>query len=747
MKTETAISHIAHIDDLLGRRRISAALDALSNLSPAGVKAWDFSSETGRLRESYALMSRYAIDGADDPSRAMLYDDIVESVKALSRQALRDLRMADDPSLYYSTARYESMQPDTVASLTGRSVKTASALSMALLSGVADPTDRHDGRPLRAAIEESARRLFNRVWTAGHLTAEDAAALAEALKSPAMPSEIKHLTVSALFMGELEFHDRRRMLMLGETYNDDGYGDESLALRALSSMIIALWVHRDRTCGRKFDNLFAAIREKPQWQRDISTVNLELARARDTERINRKINDELIPTLMKLRPDIEKRMGDSASMTDPSLIEENPEWQDLLDKSGISDKLKELSEIQDDGGDIMMGTFGNLKSFPFFNEISNWFLPFTPDHSLISSGGNDALTSLAELIAKAPMFCDSDKYSLMCAIKMVPADRRDLFVSQLNAQTGAMNAGMFDSVADTDGTRRANTVARQMQSLYRFFKLFRRKGEFSDIFASPVNLASMPLFHGTLDDPETLELMAEFYFKRGYHVEALELFEKLDTVMPPSAERFQKAGYCRQQSGDIEGALRCYRNSELLRSDSLWTIKRIAWCSRMLGDHEEAARYYRHVAAMRPDDPQTTMSLGHALLESGHTEEALKEYFRYEFLKPGSRKADRPIAWSLLLTGQIERSRQYYSKILADAPIADDFLNAAHLEMIAGDYRAAIALYSRCVTAMDFDTSRFAEAYSADAAMLRSHGVDDFMAGIVLDTVMTQATSAGSHLT
>ena len=29
----------------------------------------------------------------------------------------------------------------------------------------------------------------------------------------------------------------------------------------------------------------------------------------------------------------------------------------------------------------MMGTFAHLKSFPFFNEPANWFLPFHADYS------------------------------------------------------------------------------------------------------------------------------------------------------------------------------------------------------------------------------------------------------------------------------------------------------------------------------------------------------------------------------
>ena len=73
MDIETTIGHIAHIDSLLDSRRVSAALDALANLKPSEpMQSWRFTSELTRLREDYALMSRYALDGAADPAREQL---------------------------------------------------------------------------------------------------------------------------------------------------------------------------------------------------------------------------------------------------------------------------------------------------------------------------------------------------------------------------------------------------------------------------------------------------------------------------------------------------------------------------------------------------------------------------------------------------------------------------------------------------------------------------------------------------
>ena len=37
---------------------------------------------------------------------------------------------------------------------------------------------------------------------------------------------------------------------------------------------------------------------------------MQLIRSRDTERVSRKLTDDLLPGIMKLRPDIDRRMRD-----------------------------------------------------------------------------------------------------------------------------------------------------------------------------------------------------------------------------------------------------------------------------------------------------------------------------------------------------------------------------------------------------------------------------------------------------
>ena len=72
-----------------------------------------------------------------------------------------------------------------------------------------------------------------------------------------------------------------------------------------------------------------------------------------------------MPELMKMRPDIIKTMqdlNDSPADIESALLENNPEWEERLEKSGITRKMQELSEMQNDGADLLMVTFPTLSN-------------------------------------------------------------------------------------------------------------------------------------------------------------------------------------------------------------------------------------------------------------------------------------------------------------------------------------------------------------------------------------------------
>jgi tetratricopeptide (TPR) repeat protein len=705
--------------------RFCRMFDTLDNLV-AAKPVW--ADRCRNLRTQYDALCSYALDGAPDPARSRMRADIAAEAVELADNALHASRIADSPQLYYSKLRYEQLQPESLEELMTRFRDYNSTLSLALLSGSSDAKTAA-GESVRLLSEALATRIFNRIWTNPAMSREDFDAAEAFLNDDAVPESTKEQVVWALMLGGTEYFQQSRLTVLGRLYSRASRPRVRLA--ALMAFLILLWNHRMVPAGMKLTGTFDVMRGRNSWASDVRTVAMELVRTRDTERISQKLKSELFPAMMKLRPGLEK-LGDLSKEMDMADFEANPEWEELLDKSGLTDKLKELSELQSEGADLMMATFSPLKNFPFFNEVSNWFLPYNADRTEVAPMLKGNLATVGELIASSPALCDSDKYSMILSLDRIPAMQRNMFAEQIKAHdinAAEMRAGSTD-VSDAAGVAIVRVL---VQNLYRFFKLFRRKSEFTDPFATTPDLSSLAVLGDVLGDADNLRLVAEFYFKRGYYAEAAGHFNTLLAREPENSQLLQKAGYCSAATGDLQKAVELYSRAEYYVPDSLWTLRKLASTYRLLGDYKKALEYYRKVEAARPDDLNVAYYIGHCLLETGDYEGALKKYFKVEYLEPSAGKSWRPIAWCSFLSGDYARSKNYYDKILASSPTASDYLNAGHLAMAESRFRDAVELYGSSLSSAGRED--FERMFEADVPALLKAGVDPVMIEIVTDKV------------
>ena len=89
----------------------------------------------------------------------------------------------------------------------------------------------------------------------------------------------------------------------------------------------------------------------------------------------------------------------------------NPKWEKaLMDDEGVSAKLREFGDMQMQGADVYMSTFSSMKGYSFFNEISNWFMPFDVKQSDVARQMAD-MPDVLRFFAESTHICSSDKYS------------------------------------------------------------------------------------------------------------------------------------------------------------------------------------------------------------------------------------------------------------------------------------------------------------------------------------------------
>lgn len=708
----------------ISRGDLHDAFRAMRSFSEGGL-TWEITTAVDRLEDSYRAMLSYLSTGADDPGRARVYESIVAQARSIADTLARQALIADGSSLYFSTIRRLAARPGLSPAAAVAALRAELRRLDSDITSIADPR-----RSLPA--ENLAIDLFDRLWTAHPLSAEDAEAVREFVLEPGLPEPPRALAVAALSLGALEFYDDRRAETLLRIYTDAA--SDVVALRALVGFCVFAFRYRRRPMSRRLADVLAAAKESPRWTADLRTAAIEFMRTRDTARISDRLSNDIIPTITRLAPDIRDRFTDGSF--DPADLAEggNPEWDDLLARDGLGDKLREMSEIQAEGGDVYMSTFRALKYFPFFREAANWFLPFSTGHSEVASADNFEGTASAQL-ARLPFLCDSDKFSVMMAMAGAPSGHRDTVFQAMEAQGAQMRDMLSELEKADERTRRTAIVNGYLRDMYRFYNLFRRKADFFNPFARGIDLMSIDALAGGFGDTATLGAIAEFNLKHGFWAEAAQIFRKIDAAEPPDAVRAQKIGYCLEMAGNHAAALSFYEEADMLGSSGPWLLGRLARTYRALGEHRRAIDAYRRLADLQPDDARTAVALGNTLIEARRPDEAEPLFHKALYLDPSSKAARRGLAWTQLIAGKADEAADNYAVLIADSPSAEDYLNAGHAARARRLMREAINFYILSIQTSGKSVADLAADLAADAADLAAAGVDTADDTLILEAI------------
>ena len=734
------LQEIDHIHKLatgcINDAEINNAFDHISQLVTE-LGRGDLNDEFQRLRMSYSFMLKYLEQGVMDPQRDEILSDIRQSLYTLNDQCYIGLLEATSPEVFYKRRREL-----TQVTLLNVIEEYRDALKKLALVQTSQP-DQGDSHVILSHLRETEAietRMFNRVWSSFPLSKDDGDSLRLCIGGDILPLHTRCLLVAALFLGLMKFYDEGKMLILLEAYQ---LSDEpQVQLRALVCAMLAMIAHRKRTTPSKAIQMrLAALIDLPEFDRDVWNIQVQLARSRNTENVKQRVRNDLIPNIMKMRPDIIDKLKDKESqIIDLSDIEANPDWQQWLDQSGITRRIEEFNAMQLEGSDVFIATFAHLKTFPFFKTLSNWFLPFYAAHSTAVENLGPGKIALAEVIQHAPYLCNSDKYSFCLSLGSLPESQRSLMSAQLEEQNAALNESRLEELPD-EHRQRVRIINAFVQDLYRFFKLFVRRNEFIAVMDDPgLDMTDcLPLVQVTRD-ARVLELLGALYFKNGFHNDAIKCFTRLEAMDNATDDHiYQKIGFAYQNAGNATMALNYYKRYELLHEEDVWNMRHIAACYRELEKPEEALEYYRRAEAITPDNVSLTLTIGHVLLQMNRTREALQQYFKADLINGAGHRAWRPIAWCSFVLGDYDRAIDYYDRIANDdKPSAQDLLNRGHVLLCQGRTREAVETYRESLRLMDGNTARFRTAFKGDAMELRLHGISAVDQSLIPDIVCAQ---------
>lgn len=722
MNNATQINdHYQRINQFLLNRQLKQALDEL-NTFVKEVPEWNLHNLFDDIQTAYRYMLQYFDQNANDPQRQKLYCDLLRKTLMLNESLMMSKYALVSTEQFYNVMRDEKKQDRRSIADYQLVFETFSEdLAMAPLLNQGDKLEEEKKR-IAVEHESHQNTFFNKVWTSPVWDATWYADAQAFLASKLVPVHDISLLVSAVTMGALQVFDVQKLQLLVEACSHE---EAEVNQRALVGLVLLCLKYDKRLVfEQELKNRMELTLDPDTLRQDLLVIQIQLLLTRETKKADRKMRDEILPEVIKSS----KAMGTSkinfVSMDEEGILnDKNPEWQKWAEKSDLANKMKELSDMQMEGVDVYMSTFSQLKTFPFFQNVCNWFYPFDLQHSAVAEVFKhdkvDATSVMGGMLS-TPLFCDSDKYSLCFMISKMPSQQREAMISNImNAKEELLDLQVIKKPSKEDLSRQ------YIYDLDRFFKIYPRRHEFDDPFEElSLNFEDCSMLRPYMNSPEAVYTVAEYLFSKEYYAEALAIYKKLIArEVYRSAEVYQKLGFCYQKLKDYAKAIDNYRQADVLKADNLWTMRHLAQCYRLAGNIEEALSYYLLSLEIQPDNRALLLQAGECRVRLGQYEEAFSNFFKVEYLDSHSLKAWRAIAWCSFLTGKMEQAEKYYTQLLnEEKPEVQDFLNAGHTAWAQGDiHRAAERYLSGC--RLMGDTEAFVQLIEKDKQDMEAQGI------------------------
>lgn len=643
----------------LKSHRLHSAIQSLKGMATL-LKAWNEAEELYSISNSYNTLLDYFAQGSSDPERIRLYNNFICRIYEISDVLERLSELKNEDSFY--TLSLHALQKNNGYNL---------SLTDYLISG----TNHKD--------------LFHAIWLSAQWKAEEEAAVKQILSDPEFDTDKKSLIISAMTLSSMKYFDIAKIRIFLQFASSQ---TTVIRARALTGLIFSLFFFSDRIAlYPQITSQLQLMLETPDLAREIELIQTQLFLSLETKRIERNLQEEIIPHMMKRieHLKLDRSLGLDDLKERLAEADLNPEWTNDDGKpSKVAKYIQEFVELQKRGADMYMGTFKMLKQrFPFFREISNWFYPFSLNHPEIPQTAQKNKT--LNILLQSKGLCDSDKFSFCLIADQLRQSLPDETLQNLIADK---NMSLPEEVSVNSEEDFKEHLRSYIQGFYRFSNLFIYNQQFPNPFQQDAFIANYAPFSTLLNDTSFVTRMADFTFRDNLYNIACPLFERIPSESR-DASIWQKIGYCYERNHNIEKAIEYYACAHDMNSSDTWTLRRLATCLRSQGKYKEALHYYDSLANLYPENAYIAFRQGECHLHLQQYDEAFKGFYKADYLDDQSENTMRALAWCSILTHKYEQAEHYYRKILNSSPTPIDYLNAGHTAWLSGNLPLAITRY------------------------------------------------------
>ena len=698
------------------KRNLSEALTAMEGYLSSYTGGQD-ADRLYALQADFQLMSDYWKRGFKDPQLPQLYDNLLRRLYVLYADAAMSYQIKHSAYLSSVHAHLTLSSHDwTLQALKEALEEFVTASAMLALEP--EHTQAEKKKALHRQHQQLIADWFGRLWLSAIWNEGQASAMEEILLSPTIDTNDQQVLTSAIMLATLNHFDIAKFRVLLSVYRQST--EPAVRQRALVGWVLAL--HDDiflYLYGVERKTLDEVLEDKAVCQ-ELVQLQHQIILCINAEKDNKTIQQEIMPDLLKNNGFRVTRNG-IEEVEDHSLDDILHPDEEERRMEQVEESFQKMQEMQKQGSDIYFGGFSQMKRFSFFQEISNWFVPFYLDHPGIADMAEKfQKNAFMQSLMRTGPFCHSDKYSVVLAFNQVINHiPKNLWEMMERGEATVME------VQNEESHSAAYIRRTYLQDLYRFFRLYPYRSEFTNPFENYQYLFLAKKVFTRTHVEAYFNDVAAFLIKQKYMQEAGMVLDNCGEARC-DFRHYMMCGYLLQHHYHTftpeKDALYCYQKALELEPGH---EKALQGYARALFDqerYEEALSAYDQLLTIQPEKKHYLLNRAVCQTNTGRYAEALKDLYRLNFESPDDATVNRVLAWTLTCGEKYEQAEKIYAQLLAGQTLPEDLLNYGYCLWLGGHVDDAADCFHRYLKETEQKKTFIIEN---ELALLREKGITE----------------------
>ena len=282
------------VADLLADNRLKQTIDTLGE-GIEELQDWELRTRFTEMQTAYKYMLEYLRQGMPDPDRERLHAELIGRCYIINDQ-IAIARLTEHSTKVYCQMRRKYKNLAGLGNIHERLKENAANFA------ITESLPANECKGVREQLSQEHERLlpelFGTIWSSTGWNKGDAEIIVDIINDEEISINDRATIVSAVMLSTLKCFEPIKIETLCTIATNSC---NTLAVRAVTGLVIALFEYEQRIAHYPaLKAALDALRDNAAFMRHIQTIQIQLLRCRETQKIDRKMREEIIPAMINI---------------------------------------------------------------------------------------------------------------------------------------------------------------------------------------------------------------------------------------------------------------------------------------------------------------------------------------------------------------------------------------------------------------------------------------------------------------